>query len=343
VLSTTASRACPRESAARRAEGHMLSTTVPVADFDVEPPTLEISTGWAAGSLGAASAAPGVTTGGVWEAHGCREGHQVCWLVRGGDLELTETCMLPGVGLQNASRRFRFPSNLLPPLGLAQLPEDALLVSAAMHAPSGGVFVYQMRFEVGQEATIVPGAVTRRVSWFASSPDGVPSTVEPVGSSLGVPVSVAFDTAPVAAGPRTWHTAMLLGGDLPYAVHGHLTLAASRDHGLHVTETTVSCPCPAHRASSYTHVLLLQLREDRSRITSLLGTVAGTMGIAAPTFVSDESIAQVGFVHLPDAQCALTLSRGGTLRLWRLVQEPGPREVCSPDLTTLLFATRIDA
>ena len=47
--------------------------------------------------------------------------------------------------------RFRFAASLLPPVGLSQMADDALLLSAAMHAPSGGVFVYQLRFELGRD------------------------------------------------------------------------------------------------------------------------------------------------------------------------------------------------
>ena len=151
---------------------------VPTADFASEPPTLEITPTWASsGDAAATSATPSVTAGGVWEGSGRRLGHQVCWRVSGADLELSETCLLPGATLVDAERHIRFPSNLLPSVGVAQLAGDgdALLVSAAMHAPGavGGVIVYQLRFGLPTtDAALVQGAVVRRASWFAAPPEG---------------------------------------------------------------------------------------------------------------------------------------------------------------------------
>ena len=134
----------------------------PASDFVVEPPTAEISTGWQGqvdplrGHAAAVAAA-----GGVWEAHGRRSGHQVCWRTAGAELELSETCLLPGAALFGGELRLRFAASLLPPIGLVQMADDALLLSAAMHAPSGGVFVYQLLFELPHDPDLVHGAVVR--------------------------------------------------------------------------------------------------------------------------------------------------------------------------------------
>ena len=48
--------------------------------------------------------------------------------------------------------------------------DDALLLSAAMHAPNtGGVFVYQLRFALAAAAHVLPGGLVTRASWVAPS------------------------------------------------------------------------------------------------------------------------------------------------------------------------------
>ena len=285
-----------------------LSYSTPSADFVVEPPTLEISSGWKE------HAGPAASAGGVLEGRGCRRGHQVCWRVSGTSLELAETCLLPGVTLAGAELRIQFPSNLLPPLGLFQLPNDSLLVSAAMHAPSGGVFVYQLVFDrpaaydsaaasdPPRDAPLVLDAVVSRASWFASPPSGAPNAE--VGASLGTPLSAAF-AFEAMDGARAVRTSLLLGGESPHPIH--VTIA-------HSGGTTPLV------ASEY------ELREDRTGrvLTSLLGRAAGSIGlsVARPNASpAHEFVSSVAFLRNPAALCALTLTRGGTLRLWPL--QPG--------------------
>ena len=197
------------------------------AEFVVSPPTDEICTGWQ-GTLDVPHHAA-AAAGGVWEATGPRRvGHQVCWRIAGAELELSETCLLPGVSIAGGELRLRFACGLLPPLGFVQLPDDSLLLSAAMHAPSGGVFVYQMRFELRADDALLHGAVVRRPSWFSAQYPAL-STPEPVGASLGVALVAAFGTTAEPAGPRAYRTTMIIGGEAAHAVHVTLTSDRATD------------------------------------------------------------------------------------------------------------------
>ena len=106
------------------------------ADFSVALPPDEIRSGWAGTVSVPQHAAAGETAGGVWEGSGRRSGHQICWRIAGAELELSESCLLPGVALAGSDLRLRFACGLLPTLGLVQLPDDSLLLSAALHAPT---------------------------------------------------------------------------------------------------------------------------------------------------------------------------------------------------------------
>ena len=221
---------------------------VPTTEFAVEPPTLEIASGWTASTL-ELSAAPSAAAGSIWQGSGRRSGHQVCWRISGAVLELSETTLLPGITIVDAERRIRFPNNLLPSVGLAQLDDDALLVSVVMHAPSGGVFVYQMRFGAPADPALVQGAVVRRASWFKAPPESAPSTPEPVGTSVGVPVAAAFEMDAEKIGARAWRTSLLLGGDSAHAVCVSLHMDLGQPtQGIVAAELTVracqlSLPC----------------------------------------------------------------------------------------------------
>ena len=96
------------------------------AEFVVEPPTAEITTGWQATQLEQLPGLAAAAAGGVWEGHGRRSGHQVCWRVEGAELELSENCMLPGAALVGGELRLRFAANLLPPVGLIEAKQRAV-------------------------------------------------------------------------------------------------------------------------------------------------------------------------------------------------------------------------
>jgi hypothetical protein len=92
------------------------------------------------------------TGGGLFEARGPREGHQICWRAYGALLELSETTTVPGVQVRGADLWLRFGGPLVPSAGLAQLGTDgSLLLSVATCCPEGGVYVYQLRFELPPE------------------------------------------------------------------------------------------------------------------------------------------------------------------------------------------------
>ena len=206
-------------------------------EFVVELPTAEISTGWQ-GTTSTSGVAAAASAGGVWEGQGRRGGHQVCWRISGAELELSETCLLPGASLLGGDLRLRFATSLLPAVGLSQLPDDSLLLSAAMHAPTGGVFVYQLRFVLPADAGLLHGAVVRRVSWFASPSDADQlSTPEPVGASLGMAVTAAFDAKAEAASGRAWRTSLLLGGECAHAIH--VALVAEPGAPIHAVQSEV--------------------------------------------------------------------------------------------------------
>ena len=286
-------------------QNRMALVATAACEFIVEPPTAEISTGWQ--GTASASVAPSASAGGVWEGHGRRGGHQVCWRVSGAELEVSETCLLPGASLIGGDLRLRFATSLLPPVGLSQLTDDSLLLSVAMHAPSGGVFVYQLRFQLRPDADLLDGAVVRRASWFAAAAAGEMdsiSTPEPVGASLGVVHTAAFDAKAEAAGGREWRTSLLLGGDATHALH--VTLVSEPDHPIKALQS--------------------DLRSDRSTLTGYLGSirnvagkVAGEMGLAAGGNVNPhELVCALAHIRLPTALCALVLARNGRMQLWQL-------------------------
>ena len=141
------------------------------------------------------------TGGGLFEASGPREGHQICWRAYGALLELSETTTVPGVQVRGADLWLRFGGPLVPSAGLAQLGSDgSLLLSVATRCPEGGVYVYQLQFELPRDPEHTGGAVTTRDSWFAavlSEPEHFMyvSTPSPVGSSLGHANEACFDAA----------------------------------------------------------------------------------------------------------------------------------------------------
>ena len=160
---------------------------------------------------------------------------QVCWRIKGSDLELSETSLLPGVELRDAALRVSFPSGLLPAVGVAQLNNDALLILFAMHAPPpGGIFVCVLHFELPPDRGLVRGAVALHDSWFARDPTFLVSRrektyIEPVGKSLGAARTGAFDEhAPVHVGERMWRTSLLLAGEAAHALQVTLLLDFDR-------------------------------------------------------------------------------------------------------------------
>ena len=312
--------------------------SVPLSDFTVSPPAFEI----AADALTAGGSTPSdASAGGIWEGAGRRAGHQVCWRIAGADLELSETSLLPGVALREAERRIRFPSGLLPTLGLAQLPDGSLLVSVAMHAaPPGGVIVRQVHFALAPDPPLVHGAVTPIDSWFAATPTNVPGTIEPVGVALGTAKTAAFDATAEAVGGRAYRTSLVLGGEAAHAVHVTLLLDLDRPEGgvlsleapLDEASPEPSPPPPplglASSASSFGPPLLpssrglpsspppvpspphppsasfaLSLGQGRGVVTRLLGSVAGSMGLstAARPAAAAELIAALALLRLPAA------------------------------------------
>ena len=284
---------------------------VRIGDFSVEPPTHEITTGWQ-GTLALPRDAS-TSAGRVWEGSGRRAGHQVSWRISGAELELCETTLLPGVALVGGELRLRFASSLLPPVGLSQLRDgsDSLLMSVAMHAPSGGVLVYQMVFELGADAAPVHGAVVRRASWFGADPTTALSTLDTVGEALGVPLCAAF--APAEATPAGWRTSLLLGGESDFAVHVSLLLDP-RSGALSAS----SQPLHAHGQS-------LPMR--------ILSSVAGSLPQGRRQKPAD-AICGVALVRARGDMCAVALSRGGALRLWRLDDAAAASEpLCVADLS----------
>ena len=227
----------------------MVALSVAVSDFGVSPAALEITADVSGPSPSTA------TAGGVWEGTGRRAGHQVCWRILGTALELSETSLLPGVALRDAERRIQFPRGLLPALGVAQLADDALVVTIAMHAPPGGVTVYQLHFALPADPPLVQCAVTTVDSWFAATPASVPATPEPVGVSLGTALTVAFDSVVEAAGRHAWRTSMLLGGEAAHPVHVGLLLDLERPTaGILAVEAPVRPPrAPAARTRCTHH------------------------------------------------------------------------------------------
>lgn len=212
-----------------------------IHEFVVEPPTLEIATGWQ-GLLDLPHAP--AAAGGVWEGAGRRKGHAVCWRIAGVVLELSEISLLPGL-VVGGDLRLRFATGLLPSLGLVQLPDDSLLLSTAIHAPSGGVFVYQMRFGgVASASALVPGACVRRCSWFDAAPEAALSTPEPVGAALGTSLAVAFEGHADVMGALAWRNSLLLGGEASQTVHVRLEVDLSAAQDIHVEESEVRCPSP---------------------------------------------------------------------------------------------------
>ena len=160
---------------------------------------------------------------------------QVCWRIKGSDLELSETSLLPGVELRGEKLRVSFPSGLLPAVGVAQLNNDALLILFAMHGPppEHGIFVCVLHFELPPDRGLVRGAVALHDSWFARDPTFLVSRretyIEPVGKSLGAARTGAFDEhAPVHVGERMWRTSLLLAGEAAHALQVTLLLDFDR-------------------------------------------------------------------------------------------------------------------
>ena len=313
-------------------------------EFAVEPPTVEVSTGWQGTQLVEHGLVATAAAGGVYEGRGRRAGHQVCWRIAGSELEVSETCLVPGVTLVGSELRLRFAAALLPPVGLSQMADDSLLLSAAMHAPSGGVFVYQLRFELPSEAGLLHGAVIRRPSWFSSAPDGALSTPEPVGASLGTALTAAFDESAEVAGARAWRTSLLLGGESVHALHVSLLADPASADGIRsvVTEMRAdrsmlsSLPGASflsnvarcgqaqaeregHSAPYPTARLTHRLDSPPSARSPVAGAVAGAIGLpTSPSAAPRDQLCALSYVRLPGALCALTLARSGVLRLWQV-------------------------
>ena len=324
-------------------------------EFAVEPPTtVEVSTGWQGTQLVEQGLVATAAAGGVYEGRGRRAGHQVCWRIAGSELEVSETCLVPGVSLVGAELRLRFAASLLPPLGLSQMADDALVLSAAMHAPSGGVFVYQLRFELPRDAGLLHGAVIRRPSWFSSTPGGgALSTPEPVGASLGTALTAAFDVSAEAAGARAWRTSLLLGGESVHALHVSLLTDPASADGIRSTVTEMradrsmlsSLLGASVGASILSNVARCARREAGERASApapplapppvpppvsppcsppsarspVAGAVAGAIGLpSSPSAAPRDQLCALSYVRLPGSLCALTLARSGVLRLWQV-------------------------
>ena len=214
------------------------------------------------------------TGGGLFEASGPREGHQICWRAYGALLELSETTTVPGVQVRGADLWLRFGGPLVPSAGLAQLGSDgSLLLSVATRCPEGGVYVYQLQFELPRDPEHTGGAVTTRDSWFAavlSEPEHFMyvSTPSPVGSSLGHANEACFDAAcaaPAMHGAMREQAQLNLSQLMLIASDGGAAVVHVRNEGMQAlmaTETPVrlasgrpwvesaSSPLPAPPAST---------------------------------------------------------------------------------------------
>ena len=235
---------------------------VTYCDFAVNPPIIEISRlpCMAQSQLQIRTMA---VAGGVWEGRGQRCRHHVCWRISGAKLDLTEACLMPGATIIGGELQLHFAANLLPPVGLCQLADDALLLSVAVHASPRGAIVYQLRFEAPHEPNQLNGAEVCRSSWFSSAPDGAPFTPVPVGTCLGVLRAAAFDAHAHQAGPRAWRCSLILGGDTAYAVHVTLahdpaTSLITTAQGIETVQTEVCAHARGHTyATPRSHVSLI--------------------------------------------------------------------------------------
>jgi len=187
----------------------------------------------------------GASIGGVWEATGRRAGHNVSWRVSGRELELLETSLLPGVELHDREIRIKFSAPLLPAVGVALLPDDSLLVSAAEHAAGGGVHVFQLRFELGADAPLVRDAVVPRASWFSTTPETAHKTRTPVATSLGRTACTAAFSAKADVLNGRARSALVLGGDSAVAVHVVLTNNLSPQSTEGILAAEAEAPPPA--------------------------------------------------------------------------------------------------
>lgn len=241
-------------------------------DFSVDLPTDEIRSGWEGTVSVPHHAASGESAGGVWEGSGRRAGHQVCWRISGAELELTESCLLPGVKLADSSLRLRFACGLLPSIGLAQLRDDSLLLSAALHAPTGGAFIYQLRFELPPDESLIQSAVVERRSWFAGQYPAL-STPEPVAQLLGPVLAAAFSAQAEQVGPQQWRTHAVLGGEGSQCVHVALTV----DFGPDAASAVHASQAPLSAERSVLSALLGQT--VATRVGPVAGAVAGAIGL----------------------------------------------------------------
>ena len=231
---------------------------VTYCDFAVNPPIIEISRlpCMAQSQLQIRTMA---VAGGVWEGRGQRCRHHVCWRISGAKLDLTEACLMPGATIIGGELQLHFAANLLPPVGLCQLADDALLLSVAVHASPRGAIVYQLRFEAPHEPNQLNGAEVCRSSWFSSAPDGAPFTPVPVGTCLGVLRAAAFDAHAHQAGPRAWRCSVLLGGDSVHAVHvalAHDPATRSTGQGIEALQTEVRVRALALLNSAHASLLV---------------------------------------------------------------------------------------
>ena len=181
------------------------------------------------------------TGGGLFEASRQREGHQICWRAYGALLELSETTTVPGVQVRGADLWLRFGGPLVPSAGLAQLGSDgSLLLSVATRCPEGGVYVYQLQFELPTDPEHTGGAVTTRDSWFAAvltAPEHFMyvSTPAPVGASLGHTNQVCFDAvcaAPAPPGAMREHAQLNLSQLMLLASDGGAAAVHVRNEGM---------------------------------------------------------------------------------------------------------------
>ena len=93
----------------------------------------------------------------------------------------------------------------------------------------------------------------------------------------------------------------------------------------------------------------LQLQEDCSRLTSLIGSVVGTIGLAAqPELPPTERIAALAFLHLRSTlaaamlPCALALTHSGVLQLWSLTCPEGQLDALYAGLPTPSLLTSVN-